>query len=158
HTVTPLQREDLPAVLRMGAGVLRVPTETELEKHLFHNPYFTADAVFALRSRPDSEPLAAGIFIENSAYADPKQVDPFMPCFRLGAFGTEGMTTKRINGLFSFLAGEDRPVSPLALDLVGHAAFRLMKSDIGTFAAQVPSDVPHLVRFYQSHFQRQGSF
>jgi hypothetical protein len=25
-------------------------------------------------------------------------------------------------------------------------------------AAQVPSDVPHLLMFYQSHFRRQGSF
>src|SRR5262249_49651695 len=91
-------------------------------------------------------------------YADPRQVDPNMPCFRLGAFGTEGMTTKRINGMFSFLARADQNLNPPALDLVGHAAFRLSKSDVGAFAAQVPSDPPHLVRFYQGHFQREGSF
>jgi hypothetical protein len=158
NLIAPLQGEDLPFIMRLGAGVLRVSTEAELEKHLFHNPCFPPEAVFVLRARSGTEPLAVGLFIEDPAYADPKQVDANMPCFRLGAFGTEGMTTKRINGLFSFLAREDPSLNSLGLDLVGHAAFRLSRSDIGTFAAQVPSDAPHLVRFYQSHFKRQGSF
>ena len=81
-----------------------------------------------------------------------------MPCFRLGAFGTEGMQTKRINGLFSFLCASDRDVNPLALDLMHHATVRLEESDAGSLAAQVPSDAPHLLQFYQRYFRRQASF
>jgi hypothetical protein len=80
-----------------------------------------------------------------------------MPCFRLGAFGTEGLSVKRVNGLFSFLA---RPadISSVGLDLLTHAAYMLHDSPVDTFAAQVPSDAPHLLRFYQHHFRKQGSF
>ena len=41
---------------------------------------------------------------------------------------------------------------------MGHAAYRLQQSDLDCLAAQVPSDVPHLLRFYQHLFRRQGSF
>jgi hypothetical protein len=41
---------------------------------------------------------------------------------------------------------------------MGHAARLLDASDLATLAAQVPSDVPHLARFYQQYFRRQGSF
>ena len=81
-----------------------------------------------------------------------------MPCFRLGAFGTEGMTSKRINGLFSFLAADAANTNPLALDLLGYAAFRLRDTEVETLAAQVPSDAGQLLRFYKQYFQRQGSF
>jgi hypothetical protein len=157
-TITPLQRQDLPAVLRMAPSVLRVNTAEALERHLLGNPYFAPEAVFALRDRVGGEPLAVGLLIEDPTYADPKLVDSAMPCFRLGAFGTEGMTHKRINGMFSLLAPEGRTVGHLGLDLVGYAAFRMQKSDLETFAGQVPSDAPHLARFYQSYFRRQGSF
>ena len=81
-----------------------------------------------------------------------------MPCFRLGAFGTEGMQTKRLNGLFSFLTRSDRDTMPLGLDLLGQAAFRLRQTEVSHLAAQVPSDAPQLLRFYQRLFRRQGSF
>jgi hypothetical protein len=81
-----------------------------------------------------------------------------MPCFRLGAFGTEDMNTKRLNGLFSFLAADARDTHPLALDLMGYAAYKLRDTDVETFAAQVPSDAGHLLRFYKQYFQRQASF
>jgi hypothetical protein len=156
--ISPLKREDLPALVRMAPGALRTQSIADLERHFFANPYFRPEALFVLRSRVDAAPLAAGVLIEDPAYANPREVDPAMPCFRLGAFGTEGMQTKRINGLFSFLTGEDRDVSFLGLDLMGHAAYRLHDKDVATLAAQAPSDVPHLVRFYHRYFQRQGSF
>jgi hypothetical protein len=157
-TITPLQRQDVPAILGLAPNLFRVHTAAELERHLFDNPYFGPDAVCVLRGRSGGEPLAAGLFIEEPTYADPRLLDANMPCFRLGAFGTEGMTTKRINGLFSFVTAPAQSVAALGLDLVGHAAFQMQKSDLGTFAAQVPSDVPHLLGFYQRHFTRQGSF
>jgi hypothetical protein len=142
----------------MAPEALRVSSTEELERHFFANPYFSSDAVFVLRNRSGNLPAAVGILMNNAAYADPKQVDPNMPCFRLGAFGTEGMDAKRINGLFSFLCRGGRDVSSMALDLMGHAAFRLEETSTAWLGAQVPSDVPHLIRFYQQHFRRQGSF
>jgi hypothetical protein len=156
--VAPLRPEDLPFVQELGEGVLRTSSREELEQHFFHHPYFRAESAFLLRSRGDSTPVAVGILIDDPRYADPHQVDAAMPCFRLGAFGTEGLTVKRINGLFSFLARPDRNLNVLAMDLMGVAATRLEKSDTGALAAQVPSDVPHLLRFYQQYFRRQGSF
>lgn len=156
-TVFPLQGEDIPAVRDLAPEALRTTSPAELERHFFQNPYFSSAAVFVRRSR-DEVPLAIGILVQNPVYANPKQVDAAMPCFRLGAFGTEGMQTKRINGLFSFLTGKDRDVASLALDLMDYAASLLEKTEAKSLAAQVPSDVPHLLRWYQQYFQRQGSF
>lgn len=156
--IGPMRREDVPAVFALAPQALGVATVAELERHLFHNVYFTPESLFVLRMRPEGAPVAAAILIENVAYADPKKVDSAMPCFRLGAFGTEGMQTKRINGLFSFLSAPPRDTSMLAVDLMSHAALQLSKTACEALAAQAPSDVPHLMRFYQQYFQRQGSF
>ncbi|HLJ93938.1 MAG TPA: hypothetical protein VKU02_12190 [Gemmataceae bacterium] len=158
YPIAPARPEDVPAILQLAPQLLRVHTPAELQRHLFQNPYFPPEAVFVARNKADSAILAAGVLISAADYADPRQVDANMPCFRLGAFGTEGMQTKRINGLFSFLAQEGNELNRVALDLMGHAAFRLHYTDVPTFAAQVPSDMPHLFRFYQHHFRRQGSF
>jgi hypothetical protein len=155
---SPLQADDLPIILQMAPSVLRVQTVEQLGQHLFNNPYFPQDAVFVLRTKTDGAPLAVGIVVANPTYANPKQVDAAMPCFRLGAFGTEGLTHKRINGLFSFIADISRDVNPFALDLLGHAALRLDTTDVETMAAQVPSDAPQLLRFYKPYCRRQGSF
>jgi hypothetical protein len=158
HPLAAAQPQDVPAIFALAPQALRVQTPAELEQHLFHNPYFPSDAVFVARVRPDATVLAAGVLVSAPGYADPRQVDAAMPCYRLGAFGTEGMQTKRINGLFSFVAKEGNEVHPMALDLLAHAAFQLRHMDTPTLAAQVPSDVPHLLRFYEQYFRRQGSF
>jgi hypothetical protein len=156
--IGPLTPADVPAVLALGAGVPRSSDPAALEAYLFRNPYFPPKSAFALRSRADGGLLAVGLLVTNPAYANPHQVDAAMPCYRLGAFGTEGMQTKRINGMFSFLAAEGRNVSACALDLLGYAAMQLQNTDVATFAAQVPSDAGHLLRFYKQHFRQQGSF
>jgi hypothetical protein len=157
--ITPLEKRDVPGVLALAPEVLRVRTAAELERHLFANPYFPPEALFALRSRTGDSVTALGVLVTEPTYADPKAVDAAMPCFRLGAFGTEGMQTKRIKGLFSFLARADHNLPALGLDLIGHAALRLGDDDdIASLAAQVPSDAPHLLRFYEKNFRRQGSF
>jgi hypothetical protein len=160
NPLTPLRPTDVPAIFAMGAGVLQTRTVEELEQYLFHNPYFPPEAVYVTRSRDDDSPVAVGILVVNLTYADPTLVDANMPCFRLGAFGSEGMTTKRINGLFSFLTRDERNASALALDLMSHASFQLEEDGGGstTLAAQVPSDCSYLLRFYQSYFRKQGSF
>jgi hypothetical protein len=156
--ITPATPADIPAILEMGAGVLSLQESAALERYLFHNPYFPADAAFVLRARADGSPQAVGILIANPAYAAVSQVNPGMPCFRLGAFGTEGMTTKRINGLFSFLAANTNDLNPFALDLMSYAAYQLRDTEVETFAAQVPSDADHLLRFYKRFFQQQARF
>jgi hypothetical protein len=156
--LTPLRPNEVPILHELGAGVLRMHTPAELERYFFHNPYFTPESLFTLRPRDGDLPAAVGILISNIEYADPRQVDAGMPCFRLGAFGTEGMTTKRLKGLFSFVARNDSNLGRYGIDLLGFAAGRLEESDAEALAAQVPSDAPHLLRFYQQHFRKQGSF
>jgi hypothetical protein len=158
NAFTEVRAEDLPAILQMAPNVLRVRAADELGRDLLNNPYFSADAVFALRHKADAPPVAVGVMVADPAYANPKQLDAAMPCFRLGAFGTEGLTHKRINGMFSFLADVGRDVNPLALDILGQAARRLETTEVETLAAQAPSDVPQLLRFYKQYFRRQGSF
>jgi hypothetical protein len=156
--VTRLTPEDLPSVIEMGSGVLRTTDVRQLEALLFRNPFFPPESLFVLRSRTGSQPVALGIVVTNPSYANPKQLDAGMPCFRLGAFGTEGMTVKRINGLFSFLVADPREVSSYALDLLCYASVAVESTNVETFAAQAPSDADHLNRFYKSVFRRQGSF
>jgi hypothetical protein len=157
-TIAPLTPDDMPAVLALAPRLFRSRSPAELGKHLLQNPYFPASAVFGFRAKASDPPLAVGILVDNAAYGNPKQVDSAMPCFRAGAFGTEGLSVKRMNGLFGVAVAENRDVSPLALDLLGHATFLLQNSELETLCAQVPSDATQLVRFYKQYFRRQGSF
>jgi hypothetical protein len=156
--ITPLMPADLAAVLELGAGVLRVSDPAQLEAVLFRNPYFPPESLFALRGRDGKKPVAVGLLVTQPDYALPKQVDGGMPCYRLGAFGSEGLSVKRITGMFSFLAADNPELIPHALDLLSYATQKLETTPIETFAAQAPSDAPHLTRFYKSLFRRQGSF
>ena len=64
-----------------------------------------------------------------------------------------------MNGLFSFVAKPDRSLSGYGLEMMGEAAGRVSDSDTaGGLAAQVASDAPALLDFYQKFFRRQGSF
>lgn len=156
--ITALTAADIRIFKELAGDVLRAPLP-ELEKALLRNPWFPPTDLFCLRSRSDAaKPVAAGAFICNSTFADPNQVDASMPCFRLGAFGTEGLTTKRINGLFSFVVTEPRDTNMHGLDLLGHAARLMQEGKDETVAAQVSSDLPHMVRFYRQYFRPQGSF
>jgi hypothetical protein len=158
HGVEPLRAEDVPEVFALGQGVIRCATPEALAAHLLHNRYIGAGSAFVLRGKPGGAPAAASVLITDETYADPAAVDANMPCFRLGAFGTEGMTWKRLNGVFSFVARPGPDVNPLALELLARAAAELGDTDLGTLAAQVPSDAPHLLRFYQQVWRRQGAF
>jgi hypothetical protein len=155
--ITPLVPADVPFIHGLMPATLRVGPE-ELRKHLFNNPYFDSEGLFGLRNR-QLEVIAAGIVVYKPTYADPQAVDAAMPCFRLGAFGTEGMQTKRLKGLFSFVAKPDVSLPALAMDLMGHASYLMRDNDdLAGLAAQVPSDAPALLGFYEQHFRKQGSF
>lgn len=159
NSVSPVMKEDIPAIFEMNPKALRARTEEELEKHLLRNPFFGDSSVFALRNRTDGSPVGVAVLITEPTFANPKAVDANMPCFRLGAFGTETMQVKRINGLFSFLVRPDANVFAVGMDLMGQAAFRLRDNDeLECLTGQVPSDVPALLSFYQRNFRLQGKF
>ena len=154
--MSPLQVEDLPAIAAMGAGILRLPL-AKLENYFFANPYFPAECVSVRRSR-EGEPIAVGIAIERSNYADVRLIDPFAPCFRLGAFGTEGVNTKRVNGMFSFLVAKPESAITQGLALLAEAMESMTEGTVEAVAAQAPSDAPHLIGFYNRYFKEQGRF
>ena len=154
--VTPLKRDDLPAIAALAPGIIRIPPE-RMESYCFSNPYFPADSLFVLR-KADETPQGIGLLINNGEYANPLQVDSAAPCFRLGAFGTEEMSTKRINGLYSFLVRNDGDATAIGLDMLSYVLNRIQDETIDVLAAQVPSDANHLLSFYQKYFRKQGSF
>ena len=90
--------------------------------------------------------------------ADVKKVDPLAPCFRLGAFGTEGLSTKRVNGMFSFLVAKPEQAIPAGLALLAEASQEMTEGTVSAIAAQCPSDAPHLLAFYTRYFKEQGRF
>ncbi len=157
--ITGLKRSDVPAIFDLCSQVFRVDSPAALEEYFFHNLYFGPDSVFVLRGKKTDELMGVGVLILEPTYANPKQLDPLMPCFRLGAFGTETMQTKRINGLWSLLARPNQYLPIRALELLGEASVRVQEHDgVVSLAAQAPSDVEHLVAFYRSYFTEQGSF
>jgi hypothetical protein len=156
--IEPMTPADAPAVFALAPTVFRVRSAAELEQHLLHNLYFPSGAARVLRSRSDGAPIGLSVLVENTDYANPREIDAAMPCFRLGAVGTEDMQTKRINGLFSFAAAEGRDLNVIGLDLLSNAALRLQDAEVATLAAQASTNAPHLLRFYQQYFRRQGSF
>ncbi len=151
-----LSRADLPAVAAMGKGILRVPDDA-LESYFFANPYFPAEACLVLRA-PDRTPMAIGIGLESGTYSDVKKVDPLAPCFRLGAFGTEGLNTKRVNGLFSFLVANPANALTAGLALLAEVSQEMTEGTVTALAAQCPSDAPHLAGFYARYFKEHGRF
>jgi hypothetical protein len=148
-SVVPMEKKDVAGVLALGEGLLQVSTTALLEKHLLANPFFSSDSVFVVPGATEGLPKAVGLLVLNSSYAHPERVDGDMPCFRLGAFGTEGMETKKINDLFSFMARPGRHCHALGLEMLGHALHQLFHTPLGVLAAQVPSDAPHLLRFLE---------
>jgi hypothetical protein len=156
--IEQLKHEDLQDVVQLCPGLLRTTNLNVLERYFFHNPLFPPQSLYLLRNRTHNKPVAVGMIVANPSYAHPRRIDASMPCFRLGAFGTEGYSVKRINGVFSVLIADTRDVNMLALDLLGYAASKLEHTNVETLAAQSPSDAPHLTRFYKQYFSRQGSF
>lgn len=154
--ISPLAPADLSSLYALAPELWHGMSQRDLWRHLFENPHFPPEFLFALRSRTDQRLLAVGILIDDPSFADPEQLDASQPCFRLGSFGGEWEQTKRVRGMFSVAVAGDRNAPVFALDLLGHAASMLDGST--PIAAQVPSDAQHLLSFYQSHFRRQGEF
>lgn len=155
--VRRLRRDDLPALAAMGQGLIRVPAE-KMEQYYFANPYFPAEAFLVLEEREGGDPIAVGVGLEAATWADARKVDPQAPCFRMGAFGTEGLNTKRVNGLFSYVVAKPEHALPAGLGLLHEASQEMTEGTVSAIAAQCPSDVPHLLNFYARYFKEQGRF
>jgi hypothetical protein len=155
--INRLTREDVPALAAMGKGIIRLPAE-KLEAYYFANPYFAVEAFLVLRGADGKTPLAVAVGLESAAYADVKKIDPLAPCYRLGAFGTEGRNTKRVNGLFSYLVADPAHALTAGMALLSEASQEMTEGTVEALAAQCPTDAPHLVGFYSRYFKEQGRF
>lgn len=154
--VRRMTRADLPALAALGRGVIRVSDE-QLERYVFSSPYFPAEAFLVVDGPNDTGPVAVGVGLDNPNWADVKKVDPLAPCFRMGAFGAEGLNAKRVNGLFSYVARPDHAL-PAGLALLAEVSEELTEGSVAALAAQCPTDAPHLLNFYTRYFKEQGRF
>jgi hypothetical protein len=152
-----LQRSDIPALAEMGRGIVRLPAD-KLENHYFSNPYYPVEAFLVMEDRSGGALIAIGIGLESATWADPKKVDSLAPCFRMGAFGTEGLNAKRVNGLFSYLVSKPEHALPAGLGLLNEASQEMTEGSVSSLCAQCPTDAPHLMNFYSRYFKEQGRF
>ena len=155
--IRPLATSDMPALAEMGRGFIRLPVE-KLEAYYFSNPYFPVEAFKVVEERGGGAPVAIGVGLESPTWADAKKVDSLAPCFRMGAFGTEGLNTKRVNGLFSYVVSKPEHALPAGLGLLNEAGREMTEGSVSTICAQCPTDQPHLMNFYTRYFKEQGRF
>lgn len=150
----PLARNQVRELLSLSRSLFRDEDVRGLEGFFWENPYLDPSALFALRDQMDGRLLGLALAVIHPAFAHPTQLDAAMPCFRLGALGTENERHKRVNGLFSCLFTSE----PHAATLLAEATRRMRAAGLSHIAAQAPSDQPSLCAFYDQHFQRQGAF
>jgi L-amino acid N-acyltransferase YncA len=151
--IARLEQHELPQVLALGRGVFPGDHDEPLKRFFWENPLLDPGDFFALK-RADGTIRGAALVVGNRGYADPTKIDAAMPCFRLGALGTERERHKRINGMVSCVFDDEEAGEVL----LAEAAARLEKAGLAHAAAQAPSDVPGLCPFYDRFFRRQGSF
>lgn len=153
--VSVLRPGDISAIEELSPGLLRLRGKT-LADYLLNNHNFPTDAVYVYRK--DGMPRGVGILIDDAAFARVEDLDPNAPIFRSGAFGTEGLPVKRVNGLFSFLAAPGKDALLIGQNLLWYGTSRMETNTFEMLAAQAPSDAPHLLTFYERYFQKQGKF
>jgi len=151
----PVGRDDLPRIVALGRSLIDGDDFGRLAASLWDNPWYGSESLFALRADGGRGPVAgAAVAVTRDGYADPARLDAAMPCFRLGAFGTERERHKRINGMVSFLFDDEATGEAL----LAEAARRLAAAGLVHAAAQAPTDRGDLIAFYERHFRRQGAF
>jgi hypothetical protein len=156
RVVEPLTREDLPQLIAVANGLLADSDPRTLERFYWDNPFYNfSEGLFALKNSDSGEILGVSLLVVNEQFADPTKIDAAMPCFRLGAFGTERERHKRVNGLFSCVFVDEAEGERL---LSASLRSQTSRSVPTVIAAQVPSDAPALCAWYGRFFQRQASF
>jgi hypothetical protein len=154
--IEPLGRADVAQLVALAPRLFASMEPHSLEAFFWENPHYDfSESLFALIERPTGKVLGASLLVTSDRFADPSKIDAAMPCFRLGAFGTERERHKRVNGLFScaFLDEAEGELLLAAPDWIG-----AREAGLNHVAAQAPSDSPALCAFYDSHFHRQGAF
>jgi hypothetical protein len=154
QAIVPVPAEGLRRVLPLGRGLFAEEAPEVLEDFFLANPHFDPESLFVLKRTDADAFLGVGLTIINPAFADPGKLDAAMPCFRLGAPGTEAQRHKRVNGMVSCLFTTEAAGAVL----LAEARRRLEAAGLTLAAAQAPSDRPALAAFYDRHFRRQGSF
>jgi hypothetical protein len=154
--VTHLQRAELPNLATLAPTIFGAFEVHTLEQFFWENPFYSfPDHLLALKDAETGDIKGVSLLVLDDRFADPTKIDSSMPCFRLGAFGTEGQRHKRVNGLFSCIFADQREG-----DLLLNASLAAVpdKSALIHLAAQAPSDAPHLCTWYDRFFERQASF
>jgi hypothetical protein len=154
--IEPLKQEDLPQLISLDPGLFTDVDSQDLERFYWSNPFYRfPESLFALKDGTGDKILGAFLLVVSDGFADPTKIDAAMPCFRLGAFGTERQRHKRVTGLFSCVftgPSEGEVLLSRALALLAE------RSSLTHIAAQAPSDAISLCGWYDRNFQRQGSF
>jgi hypothetical protein len=156
RVIEPLKREDLPRLIALAPELFRATGERALEQYFWRNSLYNfPTSLFGLRDVKSGALVGASVLVGDDRFADPTKIDAAMPCFRLGAFGTERQRHKRVNGLFSCVFAEDAD-GELLLSI--RPSSQGSCSGIVHRAAQAPSDATTICRLYDRFFQHQGSF
>lgn len=155
--IRPLRRDDVIAAYRLDPAAFGVASADALARAWLDGPYMSADSLFVLQDESGSIG-GVGLAILNPNYADVAKIDSAMPCFRLGTTRTESERTKRVNGVFSYVARVGPENGRFALWLLTEACRRMEAARVTQVAAQCPSDRPTESAFYAAYFQRQQAF
>lgn len=154
--IAPLGRAELARLAALAPRLFNGLEPHSLEAFFWENPHYDfSESLFALLERRTGNLLGASLLVISDRFADPTKIDAAMPCFRLGAFGTERERHKRVNGLFS-CAFLDEAEGDLLLAAPDWS--RARQAGLTHVAAQAPSDSPSLCAFYDRRFHRQGAF
>jgi hypothetical protein len=156
RVVEPAGPEVIRDLINLAPGLYPEEDPSAIASFFRENPFhdFTRSLV-ALKDADSGETRAVGLLVVDARFADPTKIDPAMPCFRLGAFGTERQRHKRVNGLFSAVYADEADGEILLSWLV---ETRARPAGLTHIAAQAPSDAPALGVLYDRYFRRQGGF
>jgi hypothetical protein len=154
QAIARVMSTDLRRALALGRGLVQEEVPEALEGFYLGNAYFDPSCLYILETSRGVAPLGLALAIADASYAHPTKLDAAMPCFRLGAMGTETERHKRVNGMVSCLFATEADGEVL----LAEAARRFEAAGLTHAAAQAPSDRPDLCAFYDRFFRRQGSF
>jgi hypothetical protein len=152
--ISAVRPDDLARLPGAVRAIFASDDPDALARFFWENLYFESSALFGLTDATTQSVRGLGLTVTNTVFADPTKLDSSMPCFRLGAFGTESERHKRVNGMVSVLFETESEGEVI----LAEARRRLEASACANAAAQAPSDQPDLCRFYDRWFRRQGSF
>ena len=156
RVVAKLHRSDLPRFAALAPSLFGEIDIHSLEQFFWENPFYSfPDHLLVLKDSEYGAFLGVASLVIDDRFADPTKIDSSMPCFRLGAFGTEGQRHKRVNGLFSCAFATENDADFL---LAASLAVVPDGSRPTHLAAQAPSDAPTICAWYDRFFTRQGSF